>query len=294
MTDVAKRIQLLKDNGDCVHCCGDHRATDCKWKERVCGGGKQDRGCTKSHQMHELFCVSAKCFTVVLSTSNNRNENVVLSIMTVRGPKRGDSATVFWDLGSELNFVREEYAKKCRFKGSTDELSVTTLSGKVTEYQRVTIYQCRIRDTDGISYDFEAYGLDCITGPLTQIGAALIKKLFPHMSPQKVQKLLRGQHVDFMIGMQHPSWHPSKIERAESGGDLWVWSGWFGSCVGGRHPEIQDNTRRSEALFTVNHVRPKTIQHTTSHELEYCENRVAAYQSAVSTPIICDSEGIDD
>ena len=285
MTDVSKRIQLLKDNNDCVHCCGDHRAADCKWKERVCGGGKQDRGCSNSHHMHELFCASARCYSVVFSTSENRGK-VLLCIMTVRGPKNGDRATVMYDNGSEINFVREEYARKHRFKGKSLELSVTTLSGKVTEYQQVTLYTCSIRDTDGISYTFEAYGMDSITGPLTQISAVLIQKLFSHMSPEKVQTLLRGEHVDFLIGMEHPSWHPSKIERAEGEGDLWVWSGWFGSCVGGSHPEIEENTRKSDALFTVNHVRPRSIQHPSSHELEYCENRVASYQSNISSRTI--------
>ena len=65
ISDVAKRIQLLKENGDCPHCCGDHKPADCAYKERVCGGGKDDRGCTKTHNLHELFCSAAKvCFAV--------------------------------------------------------------------------------------------------------------------------------------------------------------------------------------------------------------------------------------
>ena len=62
LPDVQKRIQLLKDNGDCPHCCGDHLPGDCKFEERVCGGGKTGRGCTRSHKQHELFCKDAKVF----------------------------------------------------------------------------------------------------------------------------------------------------------------------------------------------------------------------------------------
>ena len=121
--------------------------------------------------------------------------------------------------------------------------------------------------------------MDCITGSMTQIQPTLIQKLFPHLSPLEVQSLLRGTQVDILLGLEHPSFHPSKVERAPGAGDLWLWKGWFGSCVGGRHPEIVDCTQKSDSLFTVNHVRVETIQNTTSHELEYCKNRVAAYEN---------------
>ena len=45
----AQREKLLKENGDCTHCTGDHKPADCPKKDRVCGGRKEDRGCTKSH-----------------------------------------------------------------------------------------------------------------------------------------------------------------------------------------------------------------------------------------------------
>ena len=39
MTDVTRRIQLMKDNGDSLHCCGDHRSVDCRKQDRVCSNG---------------------------------------------------------------------------------------------------------------------------------------------------------------------------------------------------------------------------------------------------------------
>ena len=64
MSDVEKRVQLLLENKDCQYCCGDHRQEDCWQKDRVCGGGKSDRGCTQSHKSHELFCAAAKVFSI--------------------------------------------------------------------------------------------------------------------------------------------------------------------------------------------------------------------------------------
>ena len=40
-----KRVKLMQENSDCFHCCGDHKPDDCPKKDRVCGNGKENRGC---------------------------------------------------------------------------------------------------------------------------------------------------------------------------------------------------------------------------------------------------------
>ena len=40
--DPGTRIKLLKDNGDCMHCCQDHKTADCPKSGRVCSGGKSN------------------------------------------------------------------------------------------------------------------------------------------------------------------------------------------------------------------------------------------------------------
>ena len=62
--DATRMIQLLKDNDDCLHCCGDHRVVDCCQQDRVYGNGKLNRGCSHQHKMHKLFCPTAKCFSI--------------------------------------------------------------------------------------------------------------------------------------------------------------------------------------------------------------------------------------
>ena len=93
-SDPPKRVQLLKENGDCQHCIGDHQQADCKLKSRICGGGKDNRGCSQPHNLHELFCVNAKCFVVkgVCLLGNNGDKSyacVVLQIMQIRSSRRG-------------------------------------------------------------------------------------------------------------------------------------------------------------------------------------------------------------
>ena len=161
MTDTPARIRLLKENGDCVHCCGDHKATDCRFKDRVCGGGKTNRGCEKGHKMHELFCAEAKVCMLVTMSVNEDKLTVVLCIMQVSAP-RGLTASVFWDSGSQSNFITERFAKLCRFCGEQETLSVTTLGGVVTEFLTVTEYNCKLKDKKGKMVQFTEF---CCWGP---------------------------------------------------------------------------------------------------------------------------------
>ena len=275
-----QRIELLTENKDCVHCLGDHEAKDCRRKDRVCGGRKDDRGCTKSHKMHELFCKDAKVFTMtVASVEENRDGQMVLLIMQVRCAwKRLRNANVFWDLGSTSNFVTNKFAEKCGFKGKREDLNVTTLGG-VTKDLTMTLYQCSLRDADGNMEKFEAYGMETITGGHKKICASKIKELFPHLTDQMIKILQRGEDVDILMGIGHLSWHPERVERAKGGGDFWICRGKFGSCLGGRYPGIVEKTYKSDSLFHVNQTyhAVTTRKDPQSHQLEFCKGRADAY-----------------
>jgi len=57
--------------------------------------------------------------------------------------------------------------------------------------------------------------------------------------------------VDYLIGLEKAPWHPSRYKRARFGGDLWIWSNNFGSCLGGSHPLINAPDKRSTSLYTI-------------------------------------------
>ena len=203
MTDIQKRVELLNENGDCRHCLGDHKTTDCNKVDRVCGGGRPDRGCSNSHKINELFCKDAKVFM------SNKTGNVVLCIMKVRTPK-GHEASLFLDSGATDNFTTESFAKLNGWKGKSVTLSVTTLGGVVTEYLTVTEYTCFLVDKDGVMVTFTAYGLECITGAVSRIPSSKLQRLFPDLSKKRITSLERGRTVDVLIGYSHPSWHPHR------------------------------------------------------------------------------------
>ena len=286
MADGAKRVELVKENGDCPHCCGDHAAKDCSRKSRICGGGQDHRGCSTTHNKHELFCAAAKVFHLQVqshstSTDSPRKDGVVLLIMTVRC-RRGYMASTFYDNGCNCNFICESFAKKCGFKGREETLCVTTLGGVVTDYHKVITYSCSLKTVDGEWKDFEAYGMESITGALTTIEPAVIRKLFPNLDDHTINQLKRASKVDILIGICEASWIPVRTEPAKSSeGDLWLFKNDFGICVGGRHPMINDKTKKSDSLFHVNHTYHIDVSHPTdtnvSHELQFCPSRSAKY-----------------
>ena len=80
-TQYNDRIKLLKENGDCQICCGDCPSGNCQAKtKRICGGGKDGRGCGLNHVGHELWCANAKvCFAVSGETVMRASDKAVLS-----------------------------------------------------------------------------------------------------------------------------------------------------------------------------------------------------------------------
>ena len=289
--DPAKRVQLMKENGDCSICCRDHRPSDCPKKDRKCGDGKPNRGCKEDHHLHELFCLEARVFTIHCMGVKHGSD-VVLSIMQVRSWRGRTKTSVFFDLGSTSNFVRETFAKILGFKGRPENLSITTLGGVTTEFVSVTVYTCFIRDVNGKVEKFEAFGMETITGAVTRIKPGLLRKIFPHLSERDLHNLKRLDHVDVLIGMPHPSWHPERAEQARGGGDFWLYRGRFGASIGGRYPGIVEGTQKSDDLFHVNHtyhVSALSKRQVTSHELEFCPARVRKYHISNSLHVQSDS-----
>ena len=85
-------------------------------------------------------------------------------------------ATVFLDSGCTANFIRDEFAIKCGFKGKQDTLCVTTLGGVVSDYKTVTVYTCCLMDENGEERKFVAYGMSSITGSVLYMRPDFLQK----------------------------------------------------------------------------------------------------------------------
>ena len=142
--------------------------------------------------------------------------------------------------------------------------------------------------------------METITGAVTQIGFAKLKKIFPHFADKTIRTLMRENRVDILCGIKQPSWIPERSEKAKVGGDFWLYRGRFGSCVGGRHPEMREETQRSSNLFAKVHqvyhaatFSMSSSQSMNSHELEFCPKRCVKYTNSVVKGISVNDSCVD-
>ena len=209
----------------------------------------------KNHLGHELWCDKAKlCFSTqletVLRTSDDTEDGVLLQIMKIPSINPAKSfETVLWDSACSAIFVRHDHAQEMNFPFREKRLRVSTLGGHIREIDG-TIYWCTIRDQKGNLYEFEAHGLDEVTG---EMGLPISKDVMKQMFPDVIgaHSMSGTAKVDYLIGLSQASWQPKRIQKALGGGDFWLWENAFGNCLGGSHPMVNSCTARSDSLYTV-------------------------------------------
>ena len=260
-TPFDERVKLMRENGDCEMCCGDCPKGNCEAKfKRTCGGGKEGRGCGANHLGHELWCQRAKlCMSTQVETvlrSSGEENGVLLQIMRIPSISPNKAfETVLWDSACSAIFVRHDHAKEMGFPFKNKRLRVSMLGGHLKEIDGV-IYQCKVRDQNGKVYEFEAHGLDEVTGEMGRpISKEIMRQLFPNVIG--AHSMSGVAKVDYLIGLSQASWHPQRTQKACGGGDFWLWENAFGSSLGGSHPLVDSYTNRSDSLYTV----LKTVVH---------------------------------
>ena len=138
---------------------------------------------------------------------------MLLQIMKIPSIDSNQShETVLWDSACTEYFVRHDHARKMNFRYHERRLTVTTLGGHVREIDGV-IYECKIKDQKGRIYEFNAHGLDEITGELGHpLGREIMRKLFPNIIGGHT--LSSASRVDYLIGLGKASWQPQRKQRA--------------------------------------------------------------------------------
>jgi hypothetical protein len=140
-------------------------------------------------------------------------------------------------------FVRNEHARKMKFPFKHHKMMVCTLGGDQKEIDGM-VYRCRIKDLDGKVHEFQAHGMDQVTGDLGHpLNLQQVKQLFPHIrSEQEGRRLINNSEVDYLIGLGVAGLQPTRTVKTKSDrdgkGDLWLWQNQFGSCVRGSHSSV--------------------------------------------------------
>ena len=123
------RIAALKKVGACPICFNAHQLFNCPKKDRMCSI------CGKPNH-HDLVCLKT-----YYTTSNSycdtghvtagTDADTLLHFMRVRGRKRHSYINVFFDSGSNGNFVTHDCAKKNNYPSEEFTVDVRTLGDRV-------------------------------------------------------------------------------------------------------------------------------------------------------------------
>ena len=205
----------------------------------------------------------------VLRVGEEAEDGVLLQVMRIPSLDSSQShETVLWDSACTGRFVRHGHAKKMKFPYEEKKLRVTTLGGVIQEIDGV-VYTCSIKDQTGKVHSFKAHGLDEVTGVLGKpISKGIMKQMFPDVVG--VHKLAGASSVDYLLGLGDASWQPQRVQKAQGGGDFWLWKNQFGTCIGGSHPLVDSLTSRSSSLYTVMKVITENIAHDPELKIPTC------------------------
>ena len=92
--------------------------------------------------------------------------------------KTNKAVTVFLDAGSNASYVTQKCADQLNLeKVEKVTLEVAVVGGDIQKYKS-TIYNIPLVTKCGKVVEIKAYGLESITGPLSELNSSLIKKLF--------------------------------------------------------------------------------------------------------------------
>ena len=133
---------------------------------------------------NEYFCekadVSASSTQVETAPQPDVGEgNVLLQVMKIPWLDKKDGCEfVLWDTACNGTFVRREHEERMNFLYRERKLCMRTLGGEEKDIEG-RIYDCQIRDLEGIVHQFKTHSLDKVTGNLGDaLSREVLWKLF--------------------------------------------------------------------------------------------------------------------
>ena len=209
---------VVESSGACPRCLSwlHSKEQECIGKSLPCDRKAADgRKCKRAHHglLHSsenMYC-EASCLKVI-AAATRACPVVLLEIEKVttesmRG-KNGE-AILFYDPGATLSLCSHRWARRHQLTG-----------GKVTIYMRVVgrdyeqldsvMYEFYVRDRQGKQHLVKAVGLETITEGSRKVDMAPIKKAFPQLKMEDVERP-EGE-VDVLLGMELRGMHPVAVE----------------------------------------------------------------------------------
>ena len=127
---------------------------------------------------------------------------------TAKGPNEHSEAIMFTDPGSDLDFVREEFAQKLKLPGRPITLNLRVVNSSYREF-KTRVYTLSLIDRHMEEHVIEAVGMPSITDTNLPMDMSKFRNIFPE-APEEAFKRPSGK-VDIMLGM------PSRRLHAKTG-----------------------------------------------------------------------------
>lgn len=251
---VQDKYELIKQINACFVCFGDHRRQQCPNKRTCSTCGKDGH--------HQLLCkretttggeASTSTHHLQVETASNASQTSTLALYPIQqaqvfGTRK--SVSIFCDGGSNTTYITHQAADRIGAKRlSKVTLEVTTM-GNVEKSYDTNLYQFSLSTSSGKKVSLNAYGMNQITGPVSNLDPAVLHKLFPDYDPLSLQRA--SSRVDVLLGCAYFGLHP-KQEEARCGEHLSIMRGELGICLQGTHPELLENTRYDSNLAKTVH-----------------------------------------
>ena len=152
-----------------------------------------------------------------------------------------DQVTTFFDTGSNVNLVTEEFIKRAKLPGRPVFQSLVTTRAKASDWH-TNAYQVPLIDWQGKVHAIIAFSMGAITLTIEEVDLRPALKVFPELGNdyRRIKRPL-GK-VDLHIGTNDVRLHPYLAERDRHlKRNLRLMTSIFGSGViaNGSHPDIK-------------------------------------------------------
>ncbi|XP_048579693.1 uncharacterized protein LOC5508489 [Nematostella vectensis] len=250
------KLDVLKQVNARLKCFGDHLRSKCP-STRLCSK-------CQSGDHHVLLCKAQKETQgesyaqgeIHISTNKTRlvpGDSLSLYPIIqadVSGNSKKATVTVFCDGDSDTTYITHDAAQRIKAKRLKNySLDVTTM-GNVQKTYDTAQYPFSLKTVKGKKVEIIAYGMDRITGPVSQLDMRTVAELFPEHDPESLQR--KSSSVDVLLGCDYFGLHPKK-EEARSGDHVSVMSGDLGICLQGTHAKLKEETTHDVNLVKTIH-----------------------------------------
>ena len=225
-----ERGKIVKDTGGCKLCLSkSHPNAPCPFESKW-GPCKVD-GCQEFHSklVHGCGVPGISMHTY----SYKSISHTLLLIQDVRTPT--GNVKVFWDNGSSLALVSQNFVTRNRLTGVAVTYELITVGNQVTLHH-TKIYEVMLMDRNGDKHKIVAYEIEEICGKIGKIKVGHLVQSFPSLKHEDVKR--HSGEIDLLIGFDHAALHPQRIDVHEG---LCLYKSQFGTgkILGGTHQLIK-------------------------------------------------------